>query len=252
MCGRYAITTAPEAMRQLFGYPEQPSFPPRYNIAPTQPVPVVRIDQGKRQFALVRWGLIPYWVKDPRNFAQLHVARSESVNDKPAFRNAMRRRRCLVPADGFYEWSEHGPKRPFFIRPRGSGPIAFAGLWETWMGPNGEEVESVAVITTPANRMLRAIAERMPAILPPAAFEPWLDCAHVDGETAAAFLMPAPEELLEAYEVSTAVNRAANDGPQLLMPLAAGPPAAEPAASTAKRSRKPKVDDRQKSLLGDA
>ena len=249
MCGRYAITTAPEAMRQLFGYPEQPSFPPRYNIAPTQPVPVVRIDHGKRQFALVRWGLIPYWVKDPRNFAQLHVARSESVNDKPAFRNAMRRRRCLVPADGFYEWSEHGPKRPFFIRPRGSGPIAFAGLWETWMGPNGEEVESVAVITTPANRMLLAIAERMPAILPPAAFEPWLDCAHVDGETAAAFLMPAPEELLEAYEVSTAVNRAANDGPELLMPLAAAPPAAEPAASTAKR--KPKVDDRQKSLFGD-
>ena len=252
MCGRYAITTAPEAMRQLFGYPEQPSFPPRYNIAPTQPVPVVRIDQGKRQFALVRWGLIPYWVKDPRNFAQLHVARSESVNDKPAFRNAMRRRRCLVPADGFYEWSEHGPKRPFFIRPRRSGPIAFAGLWETWMGPHGEEVESVAVITTPANRMLRAIAERMPAILPPAAFEPWLDCAHVDGETAAAFLMPAPEELLEAYEVSTAVNRAANDGPQLLMPLAAAPPAAEPAASPAKRSRKPKGDDRQKSLFGDS
>ena len=250
MCGRYAITTAPEAMRQLFGYPEQPSFPPRYNIAPTQPVPVVRIDQGKRQFALVRWGLIPYWVKDPRNFAQLHVARSESVNDKPAFRNAMRRRRCLVPADGFYEWSEHGPKRPFFIRPRPGGPIAFAGLWETWMGPNGEEVESVAVITTPANRTLRAIAERMPAILPPAAFEPWLDCAHVDGETAAAFLMPAPEELLEAYEVSTAVNRAANDGPELLMRLAAAPPAAEPRAATPKR--KPKVDDRQKSLFGDS
>ena len=250
MCGRYAITTAPEAMRQLFGYPEQPSFPPRYNIAPTQPVPVVRIDRGKRQFALVRWGLIPYWVKDPRNFAQLHVARSESVNDKPAFRNAMRRRRCLVPADGFYEWSEHGPKRPFFIRPRGSGPIAFAGLWETWMGPNGEEVESVAVITTPANRTLRAIAERMPAILPPAAFEPWLDCAHVDGETAAAFLMPAPEELLEAYEVSTAVIRAANDGPELLMRLAAAPPAAEPRAATPKR--KPTVDDRQKSLFGDS
>jgi putative SOS response-associated peptidase YedK len=247
MCGRYAITTAPEAMRQLFGYAEQPNFPPRYNIAPTQPVPVVRIDQGRRQFALLRWGLIPYWVKDPRNFAQLHVARSESVNEKPAFRNAMKRRRCLLPADGFYEWSEHGPKRPFFIRPRAAGLIAFAGLWETWMGPNGEEVESVAVITTPANRMLRAIAERMPAILPPAAFEPWLDCAHVDAETAAAFLMPAPEELLDAYEVSTAVNRAANDGPELLMPVASAP-AAEPRVPP---ERKAKKDDRQPSLFED-
>jgi putative SOS response-associated peptidase YedK len=248
MCGRYAITTAPEAMRQLFGYREQPNFPPRYNIAPTQPVPVVRIDQGQRQFALLRWGLIPYWVKDPRSFAQLHVARSESVNEKPAFRNAMKRRRCLLPADGFYEWSEQGPKRPFFVRPKAQGPIAFAGLWETWMGPNGEEVESVAIITTPANRALRTIAERMPAILPPSAFEPWLDCAHVDAETAAAFLMPAPESELEAYEVSTAVNRAANDGPQLLMPVAAAP-AAEPRPAPSKR--KPKKDDRQASLFGD-
>jgi putative SOS response-associated peptidase YedK len=251
MCGRYAITTAPEAMRQLFGYLEQPNFPARYNIAPTQPVPIVRLNQGKRQFALVRWGLIPYWVKDPRNFAQLHVARSESVNDKPAFRNAMKRRRCLLPADGFYEWSEHGPKRPFFVRPTAAGPIAFAGLWETWMGPNGEEVESVAIITTPANRLLRTIAERMPAILPPAAFDMWLDCASVDAETAAAFLLPAPEEMLEAYEVSTAVNRAANDGPQLLMPVAASV-AEEPPASPAKRTRKPKADDRQPSLFGDS
>jgi putative SOS response-associated peptidase YedK len=254
MCGRYAITTAPEAMRQLFGYPEQPNFPPRYNIAPTQPVPIVRLHEGKRQFALVRWGLIPYWVKDPRNFAQLHVARSESVNEKPAFRNAMKRRRCLLPADGFYEWSEHGPKRPFFIRPREGGPIAFAGLWETWMGPNGEEVESVAVITMPANRMLRPIAERMPAILPPSAFEPWLDCAHVDAETAAAFLVPATEAQLEAYEVSTAVNRAANDGPELLLPVAASPAQAEPVAAQpakdpSKRSRKPKSDDKQPSLF---
>jgi putative SOS response-associated peptidase YedK len=170
MCGRYSITTAPEAMRRLFGYPEQPNFPPRYNIAPTQPVPIVRLNQGKRQFALVRWGLLPAWVKDPGRFALLHVARGESVNEKPAFRNAMKRRRCLVPADGFYEWTERGErKRPFFVRAKSAGPIAFAGLWETWEGPNGEEVESVAIITTPANRLLGAIAERMPAILPPGA-----------------------------------------------------------------------------------
>ncbi len=249
MCGRYSITTAPEAMRQLFGYLEQPNFPPRYNIAPTQPVPIVRLDQGRRQFALLRWGLIPSWVKDPRKFALLHVARGESVNEKPAFRNAMKRRRCLVPADGFYEWSEFGErKRPFFIRARASGPIAFAGLWETWEGPNGEEVETVAIITTPANRMLGAIAERMPAILPPDAFDLWLDCAAVDAETAAAFIVPAPEGLLEAYPVSTAVNRTANDGPELIEPVSEAEAEAAPPPA-AKRSRERKPDKRQPSLF---
>ena len=247
MCGRYAITTAPEAMRALFRYREEPDFPPRYNIAPTQPVPIVRRHEGERQFALVRWGLIPPWVKDPRQFALLHVARGESVNDKPAFKNAMKRRRCLLPADGFYEWSEHGVKRPFFIRAKSAGMLALAGLWEAWMGPNGEEVETVAIITTPANRMLAPIAERMPAIVPPEAFDLWLDCAAVDALTAAAFLVPAPESLLEAYEVSTAVNRAANDGPALIAPVSErAVQAPEPAV---KRSRKPKADDRQSSLF---
>src|SRR5580693_2799236 len=250
MCGRYVIISTPEAIRALFGYREQPNFPPRYNIAPTQPVPIVRLHQGKRQFALVRWGLLPAWVKDPKKFSLVHVARSESVNEKPAFRNAMKRRRCLVPADGFYEWSEFGErKRPFFIRARARGPIAFAGLWETWEGPNGEEVETVAIITTPANRMLSTIAERMPAILPPDAFDLWLDCAAVDAETAAAFLVPAPEALLEAYPVSTAVNRTANDGPELTQPVTV-PEASAPAAAAVaapKRSRKPKPDDRQPS-----
>jgi putative SOS response-associated peptidase YedK len=245
MCGRYAITTAPEAMRALFRYREEPDFPPRYNIAPTQPVPIVRRHEGEPQFALVRWGLIPAWVKDPRQFALLHVARSESVNDKPAFKNAMKRRRCLLPADGFYEWSEHGPKRPFFVRAKSQRALALAGLWETWMGPNGEEVETAAVITTPANRMLSPIAERMPAIVSPDAFDLWLDCSAVDALTAAAFLLPAPEDLLEAYEVSTAVNRAANDGPELIAPVGASVAAPEPA----RRSRKPKPDDRQQSLF---
>jgi putative SOS response-associated peptidase YedK len=254
MCGRYAITTAPEAMRQLFGYRQQPNFPPRYNIAPTQPVPIVRLEQGERQFALVRWGLVPNWVKDPRKFSLLHVARVESVNEKSAFRNAMKRRRCLFPVDGFYEWSEFGePKRPFFVRPKAAGMIAFAGLWETWEGPNGEEVESAAIITTQANRLLGTIAERMPAILPPEAFDLWLDCARVDPETAAALIMPAPEALLEAYEVTKAVNRAVNDGPDLLMPAPprpATPPEPEaPPAVARKRARQPKPDKRQPSLF---
>jgi len=114
MCGRYMVISSPEAIRRLFGYPEQPNFPPRYNVAPTQPVPIVRIVEGQRQFALVRWGLIPPWVKDPRRFALLINARGESVNDRAAFRYAMRRRRCLVPADGFYAWKdEGGRKRPY-------------------------------------------------------------------------------------------------------------------------------------------
>ena len=217
MCGRYMIISSPEAIRRLFGYPEQPNFPPRYNVAPTQPVPIVRLVDGKRQFALVRWGLIPPWVKDPQRFSLLLNARCESVHDKPAFRNAMRRRRCLVPADGFYAWKEEGGrKRPYCLRPRHEGPIAFAGLWETWMGPNGEELETAAIVTTRANRTLGDIHERMPVIVPPDAFNLWLDCGNVDVETAMTLVAPAPDAVMEAYEVSTAVNRTANDNPKLV------------------------------------
>src|SRR6188474_349170 len=129
MCGRYALTSAPEAIRALFGYPEQPNFPPRYNIAPTQPIAIVRLVDGKREFALVRWGLLPSWVKDPKNFTLLINARGETAIEKPAFRNAMKRRRCLIPADGFYEWKRDGTvKRPYLIRLKGGAPFAFAGL----------------------------------------------------------------------------------------------------------------------------
>jgi len=252
MCGRYLITSAPEAFRRLFGYPEQPNFPPRYNVAPTQPVPIVRIVEGKRQFALVRWGLIPPWVKDPRKFTLLINARGESANEKPAFRNAMRRRRCLVPADGFYEWkNEGGRKHPYCVRPRDGGPIAFAGLWETWMGPNGEEMETATIITTAANRELARLHERMPVIVPPEAFDLWLDCSNVDAITAAALFMPAREGLLEAYEISPAVNRTANDGPKLIEPVSAQPPAPpDPApAEKAPARRAKKKDERQSSLF---
>jgi putative SOS response-associated peptidase YedK len=251
MCGRYLIISSPEAIRRLFGYPQQPNFPPRYNVAPTQPVPIVRRVDGNRQFALVRWGLIPPWVRDPRAFSLLVNARAESVNDKPAFRNAMRRRRCLVPADGFYAWKEDGGrKRPYCVRPRHGGPIAFAGLWETWMGPNGEEMETVAIITTPANRELAALHDRMPAIVPPEAFDLWLDCRNVDALTATELCVPVPDGLLEAYEVSPAVNRADNDGPELIAPASAQPPAPpNEEAAPSKRTKKPKTDDRQPSLF---
>jgi len=217
MCGRYAVTSAPEAIRTLFGYVEQPNFPPRYNVAPTQPIAIVRLVEGKRQFALVRWGLLPSWVKDPKSFALLINARGESLADKPAFKAAMKYRRCLVPADGFYEWKAVGTrKQPYYVRAKSGQPLAFAGLWETWTGPNGEEMETAAIVTTRANRALARFHDRMPVIVPPEAFNLWLDCANVDAETAASLVTPASEDLLEAYEVSTAVNRTANDNPDLI------------------------------------
>ena len=222
MCGRYLIITTPEAMRAFFRYLEQPNFPPRYNVAPTQPIPVVRTFEGVRQFALVRWGLLPAWVKDPRGFSLVINARSDNVLDKPAFRNAMRRRRCLVPADGFYEWKVQGERRrPFAVRPRAGGPIAFAGLWETWTGPNGEELETAAIVTTQANRALRPLHDRMPVVL-----------------------APAPDNFFDAYEISPAVNRVTNDSPELLVPASELPPAPEP-----EKPAKPKRDDRQGSLF---
>jgi len=220
MCARYVITSPPDAIRALFGYGERPNFPPRYNVAPTQPIPIVRLVGSKRSFALMRWGLIPTWVKDPTTFSLLVNARGESVLDKPAFRNAMRRRRCLIPADGFYDWQDGMPRRPFFVRPKTPGmPLAFAGLWETWVGANGEEVDTATIVTTQANRTLAPVHDRMPVIVPPDAFDLWLDCPGVDARTAAALIAPAPDTLLECYEVSTAVNRAANDEPRLIEPV---------------------------------
>jgi putative SOS response-associated peptidase YedK len=251
MCGRYVIISTPEAIRRLFGYGEQPNFPPRYNVAPTQPIPIVRLDEGKRAFALMRWGLLPSWVKDPKTFPLLINARGESVLEKPAFRNAMRRRRCLIPTDGFYEWQTggnvgdrtSGPKRPYFIRAKRDAaghatPLAFAGLWETWNGPNGEELDTAAIITTKANRASSAVHDRMPVFIQPDAFAMWLDCANVEAEVAAALIRPADEGLLEAYPVSIAVNRVANDSAALIAPAPTEPvPEAVSAAPAAKPTK---------------
>jgi putative SOS response-associated peptidase YedK len=245
MCGRYTLTSSPEALRALFRYEEQPNFPPRYNVAPTQPIPIVRLVEGKRQFALVRWGLLPSWVKDPKSFSLVINARGETAADKPAFRAAMKRRRCLIPADGFYEWQKAGErKRPFFVHMKSGAPLAFAGLWETWTGPNGEELETAAIVTTDANRTLKPVHDRMPVIVPPAGFDLWLNCAEVDATTAAALIAPAPDNLLEAYEISTAVNRTANDNPKLVERLAANkePEPAPKPATRAKQAKPEKVN----------
>jgi putative SOS response-associated peptidase YedK len=219
MCGRYTIIASPKQLQDLFGYKERPNFPPRYNVAPTQPVPVVRVVNGKRHFALVRWGLLPSWVKDPKKFALLINARGETVSDKPAYKAGMKRRRCLIPADGFYEWKAGGTrKQPYFIRAKSGEPFAFAGLWETWTGPNGEELETAVIVTTQANETLAPIHDRMPVIVPPDQFDLWLDHSSEDTTAASALIRPAPENLLEAYAVSADVNRVANDNPKLIEP----------------------------------
>jgi putative SOS response-associated peptidase YedK len=223
MCGRFAVISVPEAVRALFGYAETPNFPPRYNIAPTQPIAIVRLTEGRRQFALVRWGFIPSWVKDPRAVSLMFNARSETAAEKPAYRSAMKRRRCLVPADGFYEWQRDGDrKRPHWVHPRKGGPIAFAGLWEAWIGPNGEELETAAIVTTAANDTLKPLHDRMPVVIQPDAFDLWLD-PNADTQMASSLMKPARDDFFEVREVSGAVNRVASDGPALLTPASEMP-----------------------------
>src|SRR5882757_1132084 len=223
MCGRFVITSPPAALRQVFGYAEQPNFPPRFNISPTQPIPVVIIENGARHFHLMRWGLLPAWVKDPRQFTLLINARAETVLEKPAFKNAMKQRRCLIPADGYYEWQAYEKrKRPHFIHRRDEGPIGLAGLAETWIGPNGEELDTVAIVTVPASADLAVLHHRVPVTIAPDDFERWLDCSDDTAETVMLLLLAAPREGEFAWhEVSTRVNRVANDDAQLTLPITA-------------------------------
>jgi len=225
MCGRYSLTTAPEAMRALFGFENLPNLPPRYNIAPTQQVAVVRNGEGStRELVMMRWGLIPHWARDASMAAKMINARAETLTEKPSFRDAVKTRRCLVPADGFYEWRmEDGHKQPFRIGMKGGAPFAFAGLWERWTATGagldeGDEVETVTIVTTLANEKLRPIHARMPVILPPEAFDSWLDPAN-DPAAARALLKPYPAEPMAFYRVSQAVNNVRNHDPGCTAPL---------------------------------
>jgi putative SOS response-associated peptidase YedK len=211
--------------------------------------------QNDRHFHLMRWGLWPAWVKDPRKFTLLINARAETVLEKPAFKNAIKRRRCLIPADGYYEWhTSDQRKRPYFIHRRDGGAIGLAALAETWIGPNGEEVDTVAIITAPASADLAVLHHRVPVTIAPGDFERWLDCRANDAEMAMALLTGPDEGEFAWHEVSTRVNQVANDDAQLVLPITAEERAAEkskPAKKAAPKRPAPVVteDDGQGSLF---
>lgn len=206
MCGRYALTLPPEAVRTYYGYGDHPNFPARFDIRPTQPVAIMRVEAGQRRFALVRWGFIPGFVKDEKAFPLLINARSETVFEKASFRNAIRRRRCLFLADGFYEWqkldAKGRSKQPYLVRRPMQGPIALAGIWEGWQSPNGSEIETAAILTTSANATLAAIHDRMPVILAPVDFDAWL-AQDTANETVTRLMRSLDDDALELVRIDT-------------------------------------------------
>lgn len=215
MCGRYELHTHPAALALAFGLELPPSLKPRFNIAPTQDVPVIRLAQsGERELAFVRWGLVPRWAKDPAIGARMINARSETLAEKPSFRTALKKHRILLPADGFYEWRQiGGAKQPIHIGMKDKAPFAFAGLGERWLSPEGEVLDTCTIVTTQANALLATMHDRMPVIVAPAHYERWLDIAHED---VADLFAPYPAESMKWYPVSTRVNSVRNDDPRLL------------------------------------
>ena len=224
MCGRFTLTTPGDTLAEIFELSEVPDLPPRYNIAPSEPVATVRLPSGNapRELVLLRWGLIPHWAKDPGVGARMINARSETVATNPAFRSAFRRRRCLVPATGFYEWQrQERRKQPVYIRMHDGQPFAFAGLWEHWEGPEGTPIESCTLLTTQPNDLVRPVHDRMPVILDPKDYELWLDPDVQDPARLQPLLRPYASEQMVAYPVSQLVNNPANDVPETIEPLAA-------------------------------
>ena len=217
MCGRYSLISDIGELARRFGFDGNRVDPgPRYNIAPTQGILTV-VGGENRRGGLMRWGLIPHWAKNASIGARMINARAETVAEKPAFRDALRRRRCLVLADGFYEWQRTSVgNRPMRITMASGEPFAFAGLWSVWKDPDGDRIPSCSIITTEANDLLRPIHERMPVILPREMEEFWLDKSLEDSGALGGLLVPDPGGAMEAYEVSTLVNSAANDGPEVI------------------------------------
>ena len=222
MCGRFTLTVDPDQLREAFPWLNTPEgLSPRYNIAPSQPVAVVPND-GRNQLDFYVWGLIPSWAKDPAIGNRMINARAETLIEKPSFRNAFRRRRCLIPADGFYEWKQEPGRKtkiPTYIRLKSGKPFAFAGLWERWDSPDGSTVFSCTIITTQPNELMQEIHNRMPVILPEAAYPLWLSPGEADAGALQAVLQPYPAGEMTAYPVSTLVNSPANDAAACIAPV---------------------------------
>ncbi len=218
MCGRFAFYSPHEAVTRLFGVAEAPGIEPRYNIAPTQFVAVVRAAGGPRQLAMLYWGLVPSWAKEKSIGARMINARSETLGEKPSFRNAYKRRRCLVLADGYYEWQRTGSvKQPYFISFASGEPFGMAGLWERWRDPGtGEPLESCCIVTTSPAPAVAHVHDRMPVIVAPDAYDEWLDPDNLATDRLARLLAPSAAPGLQARAVSRRVNDARNQGAQLL------------------------------------
>jgi len=222
MCGRFSLSAASAAVCELAGIPGPLQLAPRYNISPGQPVLAVRLRsvRGDREPVLLHWGLVPSWAREPDFGSRLINARAETLSEKPSFRNAFRHGRCIVPADGFYEWRPSAAgKQPYHIRRSDGGLFGLAGLWEHWMGPHGEELESLALITCAANSFMAPIHARMPVVLPEAGFSAWLDRGEHPSPKLSALLEPREWEGFEARPVSTYVNSPANEGRRCIAPL---------------------------------
>ncbi len=217
MCGRYTLKTPVNALAEWFDLDDYPSsLTPSYNIAPTQEVAAIVEEGEERKLETFRWGLIPSWAKDPSIGNKMINARAETVSEKPSFRSAFKKRRCLIVADGFYEWQKtDGGKQPFHIKLSDSSPFAFAGLWETW-DKDGEEIRSCSIITTDANDLMNEIHHRMPVILHPENYGVWLDSGFEEKETLMDLLKPYPSNQMEAYAVSRRVNKPSNNEPSVL------------------------------------
>jgi putative SOS response-associated peptidase YedK len=230
MCGRYELHSHPAAIALAFGLDHPPDVHARYNIAPMTEVPVVRVgNDGRRELVRMRWGLVPRWAKDPSIGAKMINARAETVAEKISFKLAFRRHRCLLPADGFYEWRDvatpHPHKEPLHIGMKNGALFGFAGLYERWLSEEGEVLDSCTIVTTEANSLMRSLHDRMPVIVAPENYALWLDPAHPVGED---LLAPYPADAMAWYPVSTRVNVARNDDPTLIKPVAAAHVASEP------------------------
>jgi putative SOS response-associated peptidase YedK len=223
MCGRFTLFVDPKDLMEAFpGFALPVEWTPRYNIAPTQPVAAIP-NNGQNKVEFFRWGLIPSWAKDPAIGNRMINARAETVAEKPSFRAAFQRRRCLVLADGFYEWrKEPGrtAKTPMYIRLKSGLPFAFAGLWETWRAPDEEMIYSCNIITTEPNPLVAKIHNRMPVILEREAYDLWLDPAEQSPDRLGAWLKPYPAEQMTAYAVSRFVNNPSNEAPECIVPAA--------------------------------